>query len=377
MVIASAPSLERLSRLRSQLRPAVDSATQPQQPATTHRPGPSSVSSSAAIATKKESVCPEFIYDPEMLAAFDPEQFRRDGYVCFPGIMTPACRKQWSASLRRLQEIQDFMIWNTDWDNMDWGAQRELNGQPLSGKGAPTPEKPITPEQKRIWAGTSEATYRAFPGGYGRGLHCNLPLATPPGVQNHGFFPEHFPLAYDPFLMEVVTQHPQMLALQHALHGDAGPLRVDHTILLNRKAGATGRTWHSHLYGPGDTQDHDVTEGTGLFLVRTLCFPDGVTPGKADRPAVPEDANAPETSVGGLVGMIPGAHHFKDPWPGPRVSLSRSRQNFVQSFFAGTLKMLRVVPDCCSFGRLGLLTPGCARTGWPARLTRSPASPSK
>lgn len=30
--------------------------------------------------------------------------------------------------------------------------------------------------------------------------------------------------------------------------------------MLNRKAGASGRTWHSHLYGPGDTEVHDVTE---------------------------------------------------------------------------------------------------------------------
>ena len=48
-----------------------------------------------------------------------------------------------------------------------------------------------------------------------------------------------------------------MLELQTKLHGAAGPLRVDYTIMLNRRAGATGRTWHSHNYGPDDTLTHD------------------------------------------------------------------------------------------------------------------------
>ena len=143
----------------------------------------------------------------------------------------------------------------------------------------------------------------------------------PEGVENQGFFPEHFAQAYSPFLMEVTTQHPQMLQMQRMLHGDAGPLRVDHCIMLNRKAGATGRTWHSHLYGPGDTETHDVTEGSGLFLVRSLCFPDGVTPGRDDRSPTPEDAPE-DASLGGMVGMIPGSHTYRDPWPGPRLHVA-------------------------------------------------------
>ena len=120
--------------------------------------------------------------------------------------------------------------------------------------------------------------------------------------------PEHFPLAYDPWMMSFATENPQMLHMQRLLHGDAGPIRVDHTIMLNRPKGATGRTWHSHLHGPGDTSEGDfggvdVTEGTGLKLVRTLCFPDGID---GER-------------VGGLVGMIPGAHTYKDPWERPRL----------------------------------------------------------
>ena len=93
--------------------------------------------------------------------------------------------------------------------------------------------------------------------GHNLGQPYTIFVQVPGGVENHGFFPEHFPLAYDKFLMEVTTQHPQMLELQTKLHGAAGPLRVDHTIMLNRRAGATGRTWHSHNYGPDDTLTHD------------------------------------------------------------------------------------------------------------------------
>jgi hypothetical protein len=202
-----------------------------------------------------------------------------------------------------------FCLCVQDWEGLPW----EKYGLPKREG------KPITQAQKETWAGTSEATFRGFTGGnYGRGLSHNLrELAVPEGVENHGFFPEHFPLAYDQFLMEVTTQHPQMIDLQKKLHGDAGPLRVDHTIMLNRKAGATGRTWHSHNYGPNDTLEHDATKGSGLFLVRTLCFPDGVTPGSQDRPPVAEDATD-GPARGGLVGMVPGSHAYKDPWSGPR-----------------------------------------------------------
>ena len=245
-----------------------------------------------------------------MLEAFDEEKWLRDGYYVWPGIMTPECRRLWSEALRECQAIQDYAIFNTDWNNMDWAAH-----------GLPPLKRTLTDEDLHTWAGTSEATVRGFPDGYGRGLRHHLPLAMPEGVENQGFFPEHFAQAYSPFLMEVTTQHPQMLQMQRMLHGDAGPLRVDHCIMLNRKAGATGRTWHSHLYGPGDTETHDVTEGSGLFLVRSLCFPDGVTPGRDDRSPTPEDAPE-DASLGGMVGMIPGSHTYRDPWPGPRLHVA-------------------------------------------------------
>ena len=121
----------------------------------------------------------------------------------------------------------------------------------------------------------------------------------------HGFFPEYFAAGAEPWLMEALT-HPQMAALQEGLHG-GGPVRLDHNVMLNRKPGSQGRTWHSHPYDARDSESLDATEGRGLRLVRTLAFPDGVRP---------ED--------GGVVGVIPGAHHYKDPWDRPRVDRDES-----------------------------------------------------
>ena len=90
----------------------------------------------------------------------------------------------------------------------------------------------------------------------------------------HGFFPEYFAAGAEPWLMEALT-HPQMAALQEALHG-GGPVRLDHNVMLNRKPGSQGRTWHSHPYDARDTESLDTTEGRGLRLVRTLAFPDGI-----------------------------------------------------------------------------------------------------
>jgi hypothetical protein len=59
------------------------------------------------------SAAPAVIYKQRQLDELDREQFLRDGFLCLPGIMTPECRKLWSASLRKCQAIQDHMIFNT------------------------------------------------------------------------------------------------------------------------------------------------------------------------------------------------------------------------------------------------------------------------
>ena len=100
-----------------------------------------------------------------MLEAFDEEKWLRDGYYVWPGIMTPECRRLWSEALRECQAIQDYAIFNTDWNNMDWAAH-----------GLPPLQRTLTDEDLHTWAGTSEATVRGFPDGYGRGLRHHLPL---------------------------------------------------------------------------------------------------------------------------------------------------------------------------------------------------------
>jgi len=230
--------------------------------------------------------------------------------------MTPAARRRWSAGIKRCQAIQDHMICHTDWNGIDWTLHGLLKNS--------LKKNPVSAADLDAWAGGTGSGGGAgalLPEGYHRGLHWEIrpPLATPPGVQSHGFLPEHFPLAYDPFLLEAATAHPQMLRLQRSLHGDAGPLRLDHAVMLNRPAGPTsGGTWHSHPYSPDDSESHDSTEGTGLSLVRTLCFPDGVTPGSADRPATDADTADP-ANAGGMVGVVPGAHRYKDPHCAPEV----------------------------------------------------------
>ena len=78
----------------------------------------------------------------------------------------------------------------------------------------------------------------------------------------HSFFPEYFAAGAEPWLMEALT-HPQMAALQEALHG-GGPVRLDHNVMLNRKPGSQGRTWHSHPYDARDSETLDTT-GAAAF----------------------------------------------------------------------------------------------------------------
>ena len=198
---------------------------------------------------------------------------KRDGYYAFPGIMTAECRERCSAAVKHCQAIQDHMIAETDWASVDWGA---LGLSPL--------ETAATDAERRAGGGSSGFPSKHDPA-YHRGLHWRhrLPFATPRDVENHGFVPEHFPLAYSPFLLELATAHPQMLALQRMLHGGDLPLRFDHvspdrlthfswpssrltaacacpaqSVMLNRTGGEDGRHnsaqsrgWHSHQYGPG------------------------------------------------------------------------------------------------------------------------------
>jgi hypothetical protein len=85
-------------------------------------------------------------------------------------------------------------------------------------------------------------------------------------------------------------------------------MRLDHSLLLNRKGGSDGRRWHAHEYDGRDSPRLNLpdepfvdaaalVEGPRLMLARTLCYPAGIA-----------------EAHGGLLGVIPGAPLFRDPF---------------------------------------------------------------
>ena len=65
---------------------------------------------------------------PEVLAAFDRAVFERDGYWVWDNVLTDAGRRQFTASLQNLQDMNDRIIMETDWAAIDY----ESLGLPLS-----------------------------------------------------------------------------------------------------------------------------------------------------------------------------------------------------------------------------------------------------
>jgi hypothetical protein len=193
----------------------------------------------------------------------DVESWERDGFMAFPGILTPDACDRALASVQALQAKNDAVYMETDWNSIDW-EQFEL--PPLA--------KPVTAEQQRSLCGGCELSMTPpgslFPPGWGaearargpgrRFAECpGLPLAPAAGFRTHGFIPASFPLAYDDFALDMAC-HPQMLQLHSKLIGcDVEQLRFDHSLLMNRNEardaerdhagwGGGGRKWHSHPY---------------------------------------------------------------------------------------------------------------------------------
>ena len=52
---------------------------------------------------------------PEVLAAFDRAFFEREGYWVWEGILTDAGQQRWTASLQKLQRMNDAIVVGTDW----------------------------------------------------------------------------------------------------------------------------------------------------------------------------------------------------------------------------------------------------------------------
>ena len=234
---------------------------------------------------------------PEVLAAFDRAFFEREGYWVWKGILTDAGRAQWTASLQRLQALNDAIVTGTDWGAIDYAGR---------GIAEPEPEK-ITSAFLASCCGGSEQmgfqpaglrNYMYDPGLFDPGLAAA-------GDQWQGMMPEYFPLAYDDFILDIATAHPQMMELFGKLLGER--FLIDHVLMLNRPPGSRGRRWHAHPYrnkGQHEVEDH-IGSGRALTkeffphqCVRTLCYPEGMS----------------AADGGGELAIIPGAHLYRIPY---------------------------------------------------------------
>ena len=230
---------------------------------------------------------------PEVLAAFDRAAFERDGYWVWDNVLTEAGRRQFTASLQNLQDMNDRIIMETDWAAIDY----ESLGLPR-----PAPET-ITPLALAGYSGGSEQM-GCVSGKLRDDMNkYRIPEIAAGEIKTNGILPEYFPPAYDDFILDVTTEHPQMMELFSKVLGDR--FILDHCVMLNRPAGSLGRTWHAHIYRQGQ---HEVESdiGTGRYVttellqqqcVRNLCYPEGAT-----------------VEDGGELAVIPGAHLYRIPF---------------------------------------------------------------
>ena len=235
---------------------------------------------------------------PEVLAAFDRTAFEEDGYWVWEGVLSDAGRKRWTASLQKLQRMNDSILTDTDWAAIDFAGR---------GLPPPTPEE-ITPEFLATCCGGSEQMPPFLRSELRQYMHDHGLLGPGPALatrrfESQGVMPEYFPGAYDDFIMDVTTAHPQMMELFGKLLGDRFVL--DHCLMLNRAPGSRGRHWHGHPYRDGQYEIEDPI-GTGHavtaeFLqrqcVRTLCYSEGA-----------------DSEDGGELAVIPGAHLYRIPY---------------------------------------------------------------
>ena len=239
---------------------------------------------------------------PEVLAAFDRERFEREGYWVWDGVLTDEGRRRWTATLQRLQAMNDAVLTGTDWGAVDYAAR---------GLPAPDPEV-YAPEFLASCCGGSEQmrVIQMTPGlrDYMKD-HGLFGPGTVPGVDGRrweGVMPEYFAPAYDDFILDVTTTHPQMMELFGKLLGPR--VLLDHILTLNRPPGSTGRRWHAHGYRQGQHETGDVhgrdngrppsREYFPHQCVRTLCYPEGMS----------------DAAEGGELAVVPGAHLYRSPY---------------------------------------------------------------
>lgn len=239
----------------------------------------------------------EELLRPEVLAAFEREAFEREGYWVWENVLTDEGRARWSASLEKLQGMNDAIVRDTDWGAIDFGTR---------GLDPPEPEK-ITPQFLETCCGGSEQMKFMQPGLRDymliHGMFGPEPSLVTNGFESKGMFPEYWPAGYDDFILDATTAHPQMMELFSKVL--APRFLLDHVIMLNRSPGSRGRRWHAHPYRQGQHEVEDIL-GTGKSLtkeylhqqcVRTLCYPEGAT-----------------SEEGGEFAIIPGAHLYRIPF---------------------------------------------------------------
>ena len=83
---------------------------------------------------------------PEVLDVFDRTAFEREGFWVWEGILTDEGQKQFTASLQKLQHMNDRILMDTDWAAIDFEGRGLLS---------PPPEQ-ITPEFLESCCGGSE-----------------------------------------------------------------------------------------------------------------------------------------------------------------------------------------------------------------------------
>ena len=134
---------------------------------------------------------------PDVLAAFDRAFFEREGYWVWKGVLTDEGRAQWSASLQKLQALNDTVVRHSDWCAVDYQSRDIFD---------PDPEK-ITNEFLAACTGGSEQMKFMPPElreyMYQQGIFD--PALATDGFDWQGIFPEYFPLAYDDFILDIAT----------------------------------------------------------------------------------------------------------------------------------------------------------------------------
>ena len=270
---------------------------------------------------RDHAAAPPDLLRPEVLAAFDRQLFERQGYWVWDGVLTDEGRRQWTATLQRLQAMNDAVLTKTDWGAIDYAAR----GLPAADPQVYTPEFLATcrggSEQMRVIQTTPGLRdYMKDHGLFGPGT-----VPSVDGFEWEGVMPEYFSPAYDDFMLDVATTHPQMMALFGKLLGPR--FLLDHILMLNRPPGSTGRRWHAHGYRQGQHETEDP-HGSGndrppnpeyfpIQCVRTLCYPEGM--GADDG--------------GGELAVVPGAHLYRSPY-----LWNTRRSEYDEQFEAGWMR---------------------------------------